>query len=113
MGGSVAIFDCWQKTPGAVCICLCGKALELFSERRLMSADVSRLPLAHHVDHLDATQHSTGAIHGLEPHHRANPPLDSPVILFDSVVETTTLPDPDRLELPSGSVPEPVCRVAA
>jgi hypothetical protein len=35
----------------------------------------------------------------LEPHHRANPPLDGPMILLDTIIEVGTLPDADRLDL--------------
>ncbi len=74
---------------------------ELLRERRLRIPGILRLSFAHHVDHLDAAQDGASAIHGLEPHHRANPPLDGPMILFDPIVEVTTVPDADRLALPS------------
>jgi hypothetical protein len=62
---------------------------------------VFRLSLSHHVDHFDAIQDRASALHGLKPHHQANPPLDGPMILFDTIIQVGTLADADRLELSS------------
>ena len=99
--GSVAISDCGQKDLSADRIRLCGEPLELLSERRLLSAGVFRLSLSHHVHHFDAAKDRASPTHGLEPYHRTNPPFDGPMILFDTIIEVGTLPDADRLELPS------------
>jgi hypothetical protein len=111
--GSVAISECGQKDLSAVRIRLCGEKLELLGERQLLSAGVFRLFLSHHVDHFDAAQHSASTIHGLEPQHWANPPLDGPMILFDPIVEVGALTDPDRLRAASRPILEPAFRVAA
>jgi len=99
--GSVAISGCGQKDLSAVCIRLCGEPLELLGERQLLGAGVFRLSLSHHVHHFDATQDRASAPHGLEPHHRANPPLDGPMILFDPIIQVAALPDADRLQFAS------------
>jgi hypothetical protein len=99
--GFVAISDCGQKNLSAVLTRLCSEPLELLSERRLLSAGVFRLSFSHHVHHFDAAQDRASATHGFEPHHRAHPPLDGPMVLLNAVVEVGTLPDADRLELPS------------
>src|SRR5688500_9351341 len=99
--GSVAISDCGQKDLSAVPIRLCHEPLELLDERQLLGAGVFRLSLSHHVHHFDAARDRASATHGLEPHHRANPPLDGPMILFDTIIEVGALPDAGRLELPS------------
>jgi hypothetical protein len=99
--GSVAIFGCGQKDLSTVRIRLCGEPLELFSERRLLSAGVFRLSFSHHVHHFDAAQHSASAIHGLEPHHRTNPPLDGSMILLNPIIEVGTLPEADWREFSS------------
>ena len=110
--GSVAISDCGQKDLSGVRIRLCGEPLELLSERRLLSAGVFRLSFSHHVHHFDAAKDRASAVQGLEPHHRANPLLDSPMILLDPIIQVAALADADRLQVPSRSVPETVCRIA-
>jgi hypothetical protein len=97
--GSVAISDCGQKDLSADRIRLCGEPLELLSERRLLSAGVFRLSLSHHVHHFDAAQDRASATRGLEPHHRANPPLDGPMILLDAIVEVGTLADANGFQI--------------
>jgi hypothetical protein len=76
-----------------------------------MSAGVLRLSFAHHVHHLDPAQDCPGAVYGLEPEHRPNPPLDGTMILLNAIVEISALSDPDRLQLTLRSIPEAVCRV--
>ena len=99
LSGSVAISDCGQKDLSADRIRLCGEPLELLSERRLLSAGVFRLSLSHHVHHFDAAQERASATRGLEPHHRANPPLDGPMILLDAIVEVGTLADANGFQI--------------
>jgi hypothetical protein len=98
MGGSVAISEFGQEDLNAVRIRLCGKPLELLIERQLLSAGVSRLSLAHHVNHLDPTQDCPSGCHRLKSEHRPDPSLDGAMILFDAIVQVSTLPDPDRLQ---------------
>jgi hypothetical protein len=99
--GSVANSGCGQKDLNAVRIRLCREPLELLNKGQLLNAGVLRLSLSHHVHHFDATQDRASAVHGLEPHHRAHPPLDGPVILFDPIIQVGTLADADRLEFSS------------
>jgi hypothetical protein len=74
------------------------ESLELLSERRLPIAGILRLSFAHHVDHLDPAQNCPSGRHRLEPEHRSNPPSDGAMILFDTMIQIRTLPDPDRLQ---------------
>jgi hypothetical protein len=48
------------------------------------------------VDHFDPAENDAGTIHGLETKHGSEPPLDGTMILFDTIVEVPTLPDPDQ-----------------
>ncbi len=54
---------------------------------------ILRLPLPHHVNHLNSAQDCPSAVHGLEAEHRANPSFDGTMILLDTIVEELTLPD--------------------
>jgi len=74
---------------------------ELLGKGQPRTAGVLRLSFAHHVNHLDPAQDHTSAANRPELEHRPNPALASAMILFDPIVEVGTLPDPDRLELPS------------
>jgi hypothetical protein len=55
------------------------------------------------VDHLDAGQDNLDARLRLEAEHRPYTALDSPVILFDPIVQIPALADADRLQRPSRS----------
>ncbi len=57
-----------------------------------------RLSFADHVNHFDPTQDRASAGYGLESEHRSNPPLNRAMILFDAIIEVSTLPDPNWLE---------------
>jgi hypothetical protein len=57
-----------------------------------------RLSFADHVNHFDPTEDRASAGYGLESEHRSNPPLNRAMILFDAIIEVSTLPDPDWLE---------------
>ena len=76
----------------------CDKQVKLLGERWLPIAGVVRLLFAHHVDHLDPAEDHTGGVDRLEPEHRSDPPLDSPMILLNSIIQVAALPDPDWLE---------------
>jgi hypothetical protein len=56
------------------------------------------LPLAHHVNHLNASKCSSRTSEGLEAEHWPDTPLDPPVFLFDAVIQILALPDADRLQ---------------
>jgi hypothetical protein len=85
--------------------------IELFGDRRTGIVGISRLSLAHHVDHLDAGKDGGGARLRLEAEHAADAALDAPVILLDPVVEILALPDADRLEPPPRALPKPAFRI--
>ena len=74
-----------------------------------MRAGVIRLSFAHHVNHLDPTQDRPSGCHRLEPGR--NPPLDGAVVLFDAIVQICILPYPDRRQLATRLILEPVCGV--
>jgi hypothetical protein len=59
------------------------------------------------MDQFKAVQDHSGRDNGLEAEHRPNPPFDSAMILFNTVVELLALPDPDRLEPASWTVLRP------
>jgi hypothetical protein len=82
--------------------------IESLREGRLRIPGILRLSFAHHVDHLDSTQHHPRRGSRLEAEHRPNPPLDSTMILLDAIVEVGTLPDSDRLQLASRPILKPV-----
>ena len=88
---------------------------KLLSERRLPIAGVFRLLLAHHVNHLDPTQDRPSGCHRLKPEHRSDPSLDGTIILFDAIVQVSTSPDPDRLQLLSNGslLPAPLYNLDA
>jgi hypothetical protein len=71
------------------------------SEDQVRIAGVLRLPFAHHVNHLDPTQDRPSGCHRLKPEHRSDPSLDGAMILFNAVVQVSTSPDPDRLQVAS------------
>ena len=56
---------------------------------------ILRLPLPHHVSHLNPTQDRTSAVRGLEAEYRANSSFNGTVILLNTIVEDLTLLDPD------------------
>ncbi len=60
-----------------------------------------RLSFTHHVNHLDPTQDRPSGCHRLKPEHRSNPSLDGAMVLLDTIVKITALPDPDRLQIAS------------
>jgi hypothetical protein len=87
------------------------KQIKLLSQRRLWIAGVLRLSFPHHMNHLNTAQDHSSTGHRLEAEHRPDPPLDSPMILLDPVVETGTLPDSDRIQRAPRSILEPVCHI--
>jgi hypothetical protein len=62
----------------------------------LAATAVFHLPLRNHVHELDTAQQNAGTTKGLEPEHRPGTALDSPMVLFDDVVQILVLADPDR-----------------
>jgi hypothetical protein len=48
------------------------------------------------VHDLDTAQQNAGTTKGLEPEHRPGAALDSPMVLFDDVVQILVLADLDR-----------------
>jgi hypothetical protein len=74
----------------------------LFEQRvKLLGGDLAattvfHLPLRNHVHDLDAAQQNAGTTEGLEPEHRPGTALDSPMVLFDDVVQILVLADLDR-----------------
>ena len=90
---------------------LCGEQVKLLGERQLLIAGIFRLLFTHRMDQLAAAQHHAGAVGGLKAEHRTYAAFDEAVILLDTIVEVATLPNPNRLELTSESVLQPVRRV--
>lgn len=70
----------------------------LLAQGRIGIEGVSRLPLAHHVDHLDAEKDDGCGGRRFEAQHRPDLALDAPMVLLDPVIEVAALPDPDRLQ---------------
>lgn len=62
-----------------------GKNLELLGQGWIRIEGKPRLPLTHHVNHLDAGENDLGACHRLEAEHGSNAALDAPMVLFDPV----------------------------
>jgi hypothetical protein len=50
------------------------------------------------VNHFDPAEDRASAGYGLESEHRSNPPLNRAMILFYTIIEVSTLPNPDWLE---------------
>ena len=64
------------------------------------------------MNHLDAGQDGSGAGERLEAEHGSDSSFDAPVILLDAVVQVLALPDTDRLQRSSCSIPKPVLTIA-
>jgi len=62
----------------------------------LADTTVFHLPLRDHVHELDTAQQNAGTTKRLEPEHRPRTALDSPVVLFNDVVQILVLADLDR-----------------
>jgi hypothetical protein len=73
---------------------------------------IFRLSFPHHVNQFNPAQDHASVVQKLESQNRPDPPLDRPMILFDSIIEVGTLPDPDRLQIASRPILEPVFRIA-
>jgi hypothetical protein len=73
---------------------------------------VIRLSFVHLVGHLDAAQGHTGTDRRFEPEHGPDLPLDCTMILLDAIIQVTALPDPERFQLTSRSVPKAVSGAA-
>jgi hypothetical protein len=73
---------------------------------------VSRLSLAHHVDHFDAGRDDGGGDGRLEAEHRSQAPLDSAMILLDQIVEGAAPPDADPLQTAPAAILQAICGVA-
>lgn len=66
--------------------------------RRTRIVRIPCLSLAHHVDDRDAGEANHGARLRFEAEHGSNAALDTPVILFDPIVEAPAYADADRLQ---------------
>jgi hypothetical protein len=51
------------------------------------------------VDHFDPAEDDAGTAQRLEPEHGPDPPLDSPMILLDAIVEVGTLADANGFQI--------------
>ena len=83
----------------------------MFFETWLGIKGVSRLSLAHHVEHFYAAQRNGRAYKGLETQHRAHTMLDSAMVLFDAVIELRALPDTDWLKRTPRSLLQPTLAI--
>jgi len=63
------------------------------------------------VEHLDPTEVNTGSGHGVKAPHWLHSPLNRAMILFNAIVQGSTLSDPDRRQLAPQLILEPTCRV--
>lgn len=87
------------------------KPLELLLDGQRRIEGEASLPLAHHVNHLNAGERSIGRSKRLEPEHRPGAPLDAAMILLNSVVEILAASDPDPLKCPARIYLQPVLRI--
>jgi hypothetical protein len=65
----------------------CGEQVKQYGERRLPTAGVLSVLLAHQVHQFDPARDCVSAAHGLEPEHRPDPPLDRTMILLDAIIQ--------------------------
>jgi hypothetical protein len=70
----------------------------MLSARQLLLAGIFRLPLAHHMDQLNATQDHAVTGSGFEAEHRTHTAFDGTAILLNPIIEILTLPDLNRFE---------------
>lgn len=88
-----------------------GNCLELLLDRGCGIEGETSLPLAHHVDHLDAGKNDGGTRLRLEAEHGPNAAFDAAMILLDTVVEVLALAEVDRVQRPAGTIPKPAFAV--